>query len=81
MSARPAAALGLIAFVVVVNAAFTAPLAAAVFAKHLLTLCSEIGDLASDVRHSESSSICAMFVPCCSLATGYCLGTTIGRVF
>jgi hypothetical protein len=34
-------------------------------AKHLLTLCSEIGDLASDVRHSSSS--CAMFVPCCSL--------------
>ena len=48
-------------------------------AKHLLTLCSEIGDLASDVRHSSSS--CAMFAPCCSLATGYSLGATIVRVF
>lgn len=45
-------------------------------AKHLLTLCSEIGDLASDVRHSSSS--CAMFAPCCSLA---CLLACYGLLF
>lgn len=54
-------------------------------AKHLLTLCSEIGDLASDVRHSSSS--CAMFVPCGSLAFygllfrgNYCEGTLMTGV-
>ena len=54
-------------------------------AKHLLTLCSEIGDLASDVRHSSSS--CAVFVPCCSLACygllfrgNYCEGTLMTGV-